>query len=222
MASILIIEPDKDLENFLKDFLVKKGHETKTASQGSESLSLIDKYQPDLLILDRNVTDVRGESVCWEVKKEYPELPVILLVEEPEVKKIKKLYRAGADDFISKPINTDWLLSRVEIHLTDQRNVKNVHKMGDLSVNTKTFQVKRNKKNIKLTPQEFKLLKFLVKNKGRVLSRELILSRVWGYNADVQSRAVDVYVGYLRKKIDGGFKKKLIKTVRGFGYMLKG
>ena len=221
MATILIIEPDEKLKKYLKSLLVKSGYQARAASDGAESLSLIDKLQPDLLILDRQVTDVRGESICWEVKKDYPDLPIILLVEEVEAEKIAKLYRAGADDFVIKPVETKWILSRIRLQLASRRSGKTELRVADLVLNIKTFQVKRGRKAIKLTPQEYKLLKFLMRHKGRVLTREMILSRVWGYDADVHSRAVDVYIGYLRNKIDKGFDKKLIKTIRGFGYMIK-
>lgn len=221
VATILIIEPNRKLQNYLKDLLVKGGYEARTTSGGAKALSLIDKLQPDLVILDRKITDVRGESLCWEVREEYPDLPIILLLEEVEVEKVAKLYRAGADDFIAKPIKTKVLLSRIRMQLASRRTGKTEYQVGDLVLNIKTFQVKRGSKIIRLTPQEFKLLKFLMRHKGRVLTREMILSRVWGYNADVQSRAVDVYIGYLRDKIDKGFDNKLIQTVRGFGYMIK-
>ena len=222
VATILIIETDKKLQGYLKDLLTKKGYEARTSGGGAGALSLIDKLQPDLLILDRKITDVRGESLCWEIKEEYPDLPTILLLEQFEVERVTKLYRAGADDFIAKPIKTNRLLSRIKIQLASRQTGKTEYQVDDLVLNLKTFQVKRKNKTITLTPQEFKLLKFLMRHKGRVLTREMILSRVWGYDADVQSRAVDIYIGYLRSKIDKGFNKKLIQTVRGFGYMIKG
>jgi DNA-binding response OmpR family regulator len=221
VATILIIEPDKKLQDYLKDLLIKKGYEARTSGSGAGALSLIDKLQPDLLILDRKITDVREESLCWEIKEEYPDLPIILLLDDFEVERVVKLYRAGADDFIVKPIKTNRLLSRIRIQLSSRRTGKTEYQVGDLVLNLKTFQVKRKNKTIKLTPQEFKLLKFLMRHKGRVLTREMILSRVWGYDTDVQSRAIDVYIGYLRDKVDRGFDKKLIQTMRGFGYMIK-
>lgn len=221
VATILVVEPDKKLRRYLKDLLIKNGYGVKISSNGGKVLSLIDRLQPDLLILDRKVTDIRGESICWEVRKEYPDLPIILLIERMEEERVVKLYRAGADDFVLKPIKTETLLSRIRIRLANKRSGKVEYQVGDLVLKIKTFGVKRGKKKIKLTPREFKLLKFLMRHKGRVLTREMILSRVWGYVSDVQSRAVDVYIGYLRDKIDKGFKKKLIQTVRGFGYMIK-
>jgi two-component system response regulator MprA len=221
VPTILIIEPDGKLRIHLKDLLTKKGYEVAVSGEGAESLSLVAESQPDLLILDKKVTDVRGESICWQVKREYPSLPIILLLEEFEVERVAKLYRAGADDFMAKPVKAEKLLSRIRVQLTNRRTGKTEYRAGDLVLNLKTFQAKRGGRRIKLTPREFSLLKFLMRHKGRVLTRKMILERVWGYDAGVQSRVVDVYIGYLRDKIDKGSEKKLIRTVRGFGYMIK-
>ena len=143
VATILIIETDKKLQGYLKDLLTKKGYEARTSGGGAGALSLIDKLQPDLLILDRKITDVRGESLCWEIKEEYPDLPTILLLEQFEVERVTKLYRAGADDFIAKPIKTNRLLSRIKIQLASRQTGKTEYQVDDLVLNLKTFQVKR-------------------------------------------------------------------------------
>jgi len=112
-------------------------------------------------------------------------------------------------------------LTRIELELTSPKKGETKITIADLVIDLDKFSVSRNGKEINLSPREFSLLKFLARNKGKVLSRDVILNRVWNYPIDVQSRAVDVYIGYLRNKIDQGFEKRLIHTVRGFGYMIK-
>lgn len=221
MARILIIEPQRSLRDNLKKSLEYEGYQTKTAVEASEALLLVDQYQPDLIILNRCISDSRGESICWDLKREYPDIPIILLVDEGEADRVMRHFRAGADDFTIKPIRLESLLSRIKIRLSDRETRDTKLKVGDLVLDLDTFEAKRNGQKINLTPQEFKLLKFLMRNAGRVMTRDVILSRVWSYDSDVQSRAVDVNIGYLRRKIDGQAKKKLIRTVRGFGYMVK-
>jgi DNA-binding response OmpR family regulator len=128
----------------------------------------------------------------------------------------------GADDYVTKPFVADELLARITARLRNQSSVKdNKLVVGDLVLDNKTFEVQRGETSIQLTPQEFKLLEYLMNNKGRILTREMILNRVWLYSPDIETRVVDVYMGYLRKKIDQDFDKKLLHSVRGFGYMIK-
>jgi DNA-binding response OmpR family regulator len=128
----------------------------------------------------------------------------------------------GADDYVTKPFVADELLARISARLRNQNSAKdNKLKVDGLALDNKTFEVEREGKQIQLTPQEFKLLEYLMNNQGRILTREMILNRVWLYSPDIETRVVDVYMGYLRKKIDQDFEKKLLHSVRGFGYMIK-
>ncbi len=115
----------------------------------------------------------------------------------------------------------DEFLARIKARLRRQGGEDTILKVSDLELNTKTLEVRRNGTQIQLTPQEFKLLQYLMSNKGRILTREMILSRIWLYSSDVETRVVDVYMGYLRKKIDKNFNKQLLHSVRGFGYVIK-
>jgi DNA-binding response OmpR family regulator len=128
---------------------------------------------------------------------------------------------AGADDYVTKPFSIDELMARIKTRLRNTSGQKSSIKVGELELNTQTVQVTRSGKEIVLTPQEFRLLEYLMKNKGIVLSREMILNRIWMMSSDVDTRVVDVYMGYLRKKIDAGFNKPLLHSIRGFGYTIK-
>lgn len=162
-----------------------------------------------------------GESVLLEIRKKYQDLPVIILTARDNISDIVQGLNIGADDYITKPFVADELLARVKARLRIGGEADTKLSIADLELDDKTLEVKRGNKNIQLTPQEFKLLEYLMRNKGRILTREMILNRVWLYSQDIETRVVDVYMGYLRKKIDQGFEKKLLRSVRGFGYMIK-
>jgi DNA-binding response OmpR family regulator len=163
-----------------------------------------------------------GETVCVEAKKMYPDVPIIILTaKDSTADVVRGLEDLGADDYIAKPFETEELLARIKARLRKGGNNSSRLEIADLILDTKTLEVKRGDKKIELTPQEFKLLEYLMSNKGKVMTRDAILNRVWLYSPDIETRVVDVYVGYLRKKIDEGFDKPLIHSVRGFGYVVK-
>ncbi|HSX18978.1 MAG TPA: response regulator transcription factor [Candidatus Saccharimonadales bacterium] len=223
MASLIfVVEDDKNQREFLEEFLGDSGYSVQSAGTGTAAIKAMEKSQPDLVLLDLGLPDVSGESVFQALRKNYPELPVIILTARGTSSDIVAGFDLGADDYVPKPYSADELLSRVKARLKQSQTSSAKLKIADLELETKTFEVRRGGKKIDLTPKEFKLLEYLMLNQGQVLSREMILSRIWMYSPDMESRAVDVYVGYLRKKIDSKFKKKLINSVRGFGYTLKG
>lgn len=219
VSKILVVEDDAGIQEFLRELLLDNGYAVETALDGVAALNLIKKSQPDLVILDLGLPNVAGEAVCIEIRKKYPDLPIIILTAKDDVSDVVKGLNLGADDYITKPFVADELLARIRARLRHGEDVK--LQVADLELNNKTFEVKRGGKPIQLSPHEFKLLQYLISNKGRVLTREMILNRVWLYSYEVDTRVVDVYIGYLRKKIDSEFKKKLIHSVRGFGYMIK-
>lgn len=222
LNNILIVEDDSGLQKYLKEFLIDNGYTANIAGDGVTALRMIKKSPPDVVILDLGLPDMTGESVCLEIRKNYPNLPVIILTAKDTVADVVAGLNLGADDYVTKPFVADELLARITARLRNQNSVKdNKMVVGDLELDNKTFEVQRGKTQIQLTPQEFKLLEYLMNNKGRILTREMILNRVWLYSPDIETRVVDVYMGYLRKKIDHDFEKKLLHSVRGFGYMIK-
>ncbi|HUV71712.1 MAG TPA: response regulator transcription factor [Clostridia bacterium] len=221
VRNVLAVEDDTDLREYLKELLTDHGYAVQTAANGVEALNLIKKVEPDLVILDLGLPDIDGESVCSQIKKEHQDLTIIILTAKDGSPNIVRGLDLGADDYITKPFDGDVLLARLKARLRTLPGDATKLKIADLELNPTNHEVKRADKMIKLTPQEFKLLQYLMINKGRILTRDMILSRLWDSSPDIETRVVDVYIGYLRKKIDAEFKKKLLCSVRGFGYMIK-
>ncbi|MBI4226374.1 response regulator transcription factor [Candidatus Roizmanbacteria bacterium] len=220
LKKILVIEDDVEMQNYLKEYLKEHDFYVKTAGTATVALQLFSKSEPDLVVLDLGLPDMSGEFLCSELRKKNPQLPIIILTARDTPRDIVKGLNLGADDYVAKPFNADELLARIKARLRKNEG-GGTYIITDLELNSETLEVKRGHKPIKLTPQEFRLLEYLMNNKGRVLSRDMILNRLWLSSSDVDTRVVDVYIGYLRKKIDKGFRKKLIHSIRGFGYTIK-
>lgn len=219
--SILIIEDDAPILDFLKSIVLEQGYKVHTANTGIEGLRLIENHHIDLVLLDLQLPDMQGESICKKIKEDFPESKVILLTAKNSIEEKVGGFAIGADDYITKPFAAEELIARIKARLRNPETEGSTLSIADLELNSKKIEVKRAGKIIPLAAKEFKLLEYLMLNKGVVVTREMILNRVWAYTFEVESRVVDVYIGYLRDKIDKPFKKKLIKTVRGFGYTLK-
>jgi DNA-binding response OmpR family regulator len=221
LKQIVIIEDNIELIKFIENFLKTSGDfQVKGYATGSEALKSLKLNKPDLVLIDLELTDLRGETICVELRKDYPDLPIIILTGDKSQSSIVTCLNSGADDYVTKPFNADVLLARINARLRNVDSIPNnqVLTLGDLSVNLETLEVRRDSRLIELTAKEFELLKYLVMNKSRILTRDKILNAVWGYNTIVDTRVVDVHIGKLRKKIEDGFKTKLVETVRGFGY----
>lgn len=219
--TILVVEDDKGLQKYLKELLLDNGYAVHTASDGIQALEYFKKAEPDLVVMDLGLPTMGGEAVTQEIRKKHKDLPIIILTAKDSINDIVQGLNLGADDYMTKPFIADEFLARVKARLRKQSDTDTKLKILDLELDSKTMEVKRNGKMIQLTPQEFKLLQYLMSNKGRILTREMILSRIWLYSSDVETRVVDVYMGYLRKKVDNGYPKKLLHSVRGFGYVIK-
>ncbi len=215
---LLIVEDNEGIQKFLRDLLVENNFIVEVAKDATTALKLLKTSLPDLLIMDLGVS-ASVEKVYLDIKKKYPDLSSIILTTKDNIAKAKNKLNLGESEYITKPFIAEDLLALVKDKFKNFNDVKLY--VADLEINSKTFEVKRAGKLIKLSLHEFKLLHYLLSNKGRVLSREMILNKVWLYSMDVDTRVVDVYIGYLRKKIDGGFNKKLIHSIRGFGYVIK-
>lgn len=216
---ILIVEDDKNIREYLVDALKESNYSVSSTGDGAKAIRMAKDSKPDLVLLDLGLENIAGETVCEEVKKMYPTLPVIILTAKNSTSEIVHGLDIGADDYMSKPFEIDELLARIRTRL--KQNGTNILEIEDLALDSERCEVMRDGKVIPLTAKEFKLLEYLIINQGSVLSRETILDHIWLYSPEIESRVVDVYIGYLRKKIDEGYDKKLIKSVRGFGYTIR-
>jgi two-component system response regulator MprA len=216
---ILIVEDDKNIREFLEEAFKESGYSVKSTGDGAQAIKMVKEAKPDTLVLDLGIENIAGETVCAEIKKMHPELPIIILTAKNTSGDIVRGFDLGADDYMSKPFEIDELLARVRARLKQKGT--SILEIGDLKLDSSKYEVKKNGKLIPLTSTEFKLLEYLMINQGVVLSRESILDHIWLYSPDIESRVVDVYIGYLRKKIDSGSDMPLIKSVRGFGYTIR-
>lgn len=211
------MEDDEDLCFYLKKILEDHAYQVLVLNRGAKVLPRLGKKPVDLVLLDLKLPDIEGLSLAREIKETYPDLALIILTAQDKTYSLVKGFNLGADDYITKPFNNEELLARIKARLKSGAKLLN---LADLELDTETKSVFRQKQEIKLTKTEFNLLRYLLVNKKRVLSRNMILSHVWGYDNEANTRVVDVYMAYLRKKIDKNFEPKLIQSVRGFGYML--
>ncbi len=221
VSKILVIEDDTELREYLRQFLLENNYSVDTGPNGAQAINYIKKNKPDLVILDLGLPDIDGKSVCIEIKKEHPDLAVIMLTARHTTDEVINGLNMGADDYVTKPFAKEELLARIKARLRNIDKTNTRLQVADLILDTTTMEVKRGERNIALTKTEFDLLSYMMMSQGKVLTRETILNRIWLYSPDIESRVVDVYVGYLRKKIDANFDKKLIQSVRGFGYTIK-
>lgn len=219
--TIVIVEDTLEIAQFVQEVLVDNGFTCYIASTALDGIKQIEKIKPELVLLDINLPDVNGNDVLKKIKTLYPEIKIILFTAESDPHSVASGLNLGADDYITKPVDSAVLLARVvaRLRLTSLEDGEHI-KIHDLTINEASHEVARAGKTVELSPQEYKLLVFLARNKNRVLSRDMILSRIWGGNPDIETRVVDVYIGYLRKKIDF-VKPKLLQSKRGFGYLIK-
>lgn len=218
-SKILVVEDDKNIQEYLKEMLLETGYSIDSALDGITALNIVKKSPPDLVVLDLGLPDINGETICAEIKKKHPDLPIIILTAKGTTSDIVHGLDLGADDYLAKPFESEELLARIKARLRQKGDTK--LKVEELELDNTTLEVKRGSRKISLTPTEFKLLEYLMHNKGRVLSREMILNRIWLSSPDIETRVVDVYMGYLRKKVDANSSKHLIQSIRGFGYVIK-
>lgn len=218
---IVSIEDDQDLGEYVQTVLNDAGYIVHLSPDGVSGLKLVRSVAPDLVLLDLHLPNIHGESILKDLQNEFPTLPVVILTAQDTPHDVARGLNLGAQDYITKPFSPEELVARVKARLRANGQAVNTLKVADLEVDLNTHSVKRGDHPIELTPQEFKLLCFLMNNVNQVLSRESILSRIWATSPDIETRVVDVYVGYLRKKIDKDFDQKLIQSVRGFGYIMK-
>lgn len=220
---ILVIEDERKVASFIEQGLKENDFEVEVAYDGVQG-KLLALTQPfDLLIIDLNLPSISGIQICQEVRKKYPDLPVIILTALGAIEDKMEAFSAGADDYVVKPFDFRELLARVKVFLkrSSDKSEASMLQVADLEINLDEKVVTRAGNTIELTPREFNLLAFLMRNKGKVVSRVDIAEAVWDINFDTGTNIIDVYVNFLRKKVDRDFEQKLILTKPGMGYILK-
>lgn len=218
---VLLIEDEKKLARSLKNHLMREGYAVDLTHDGVEAVNKILQNEYNLLILDINLPNKSGFDILDEIRNQSNETSVLILSSRNAVEDRVKGLRLGADDYLIKPFDSSELLARIEAILRRSENSANqVLKADDLLLDIQNRKVTRGEKEINLSPKEFLLLEFFLRNKNQVLTRKRIAEQVWGYNFDTGTNLVDVYVYYIREAIDKGHPRKLINTVRGQGFMM--
>jgi len=218
---ILVVEDEHRIATALKMGLEQESYAVDLAFDGKTGLDLAIGEEFDLIILDRLLPEMDGIEICREVRKNSIHTPILLLTAKGQVEDRVEGLDAGADDYMVKPFAFEELLARVRaLQRRPQKTQGQKLTLDDLSLDIKTFEVKRGDKNINLSGREFAVLEYLMRNSRKTLSKEQIIAHVWNYDSDILPNTVEVYIGYLRNKIDKSFKKKLLNTIRGFGYRI--
>ena len=219
---LLVVEDEKKVAEFIRRGLDEEGYTVDVAADGEEGLNLALSRGHDLVILDINLPKIEGLEVLRRLRESGFSAPVLLLTVRATIEDKVLGLDTGADDYLAKPFAFDELIARVRALLRRRKGTEPVTlQVADLTLDPATRTVRRGSENIELTAKEFSLLNHLMRNQGRVLSRTGIAENVWGYYFDTSTNVIDVYINYLRNKIDAGREPKLIHTVRGVGYVLK-
>ncbi|ADQ15172.1 response regulator transcription factor [Halanaerobium hydrogeniformans] len=220
---ILIIEDDAQIARFVELELEHEGYQVKKFDNGYDGINALKEDDYDLLLLDLMLPGLDGIEVCNKIR-EFSDLPIIMLTAKSELEDKVAGLDTGADDYLTKPFEIEELLARIRALLRRDKGTiesANILNISDIEVNLDAHQVKRAGQKIELTKKEYDLLVYLIKNEGIVVSRDKLLNNVWGYNYTGETNIVDVYIRYLRSKIDEPFEEKLIHTVRGVGYVMR-
>ena len=219
---ILLVEDEKKVASFIKKGLEEEFYSVDVAYDGKQGLHLALTEEYDLLILDIMLPFKDGFTVLKEIRNEKVPIPVLFLTAKDSLSDKVQGLDSGADDYLPKPFAFEELLARVRALLRRSTSEKNiVLKVLDLSLDTQTHSVKRNETEIQLTPKEYSILEYLLRNKNRVISRTMLSEHVYDYHFDSDTNVIDVYINKLRNKVDKGFDMPIIHTIRGVGYMIK-
>lgn len=221
-ATILLVEDEVKLARFIELELGFEGYQIRVEHDGVAGLTAVRESNPDLVILDWMLPGLSGIELCRRLRATGNKVPVILLTAKDEVGDRVAGLDAGADDYVVKPFSIEELLARVRAHLRrTQQDDPELLQFEDLSLNRRTREVFRGNRAIELTAKEFDLLEHLLSHPKQVITRDRILEEVWGYDFMGDSNIIEVYIRYLRLKLEGNHEKRLIQTVRGVGYVLR-
>ncbi len=223
METVLVIEDDKQLSDLLKLELLHEGYKVDVAADGKTGLEKIENSSYDVVLLDIMLPLLNGNEVCRRVRK-FSNIPIIMITARDQIMDKVTGLDTGADDYMTKPFSIEELFARIRSVL--RRNSQNktetdILSFKHISLNRSSCEVKMNQETIELTKKEYQVLVYLLENKNNVLTREQILSKVWGYDYIGDTNVVDVYISYLRSKLNDSADENIITTVRGIGYIMK-
>lgn len=218
---ILIVEDEKKLLDILQRSLKSEGYMVDGVGTAADAVDYLKSYHYDLVVLDLQLPDGTGSSLLRRMRETGHTMPVLVLTASGDLDSKVENFQAGADDYVVKPVAMAELTIRVQALLRRGPALQeNILKARDLEINRLTRQVRRDGKRVELSPKEYALLEYLFLHPGRVLSRSMIVEKIWDQSFEGLTNIVDVYIGHLRRKVDEGHSHKLIRTVRGLGYML--
>jgi two-component system copper resistance phosphate regulon response regulator CusR len=220
---ILIAEDDAPLASFVKKGLEAEHYAVDTSADGEQARAMASEFDFDLVVLDLGLPRLDGISILRYVRTRKPSMPILVLTGRARVEERVQCLDLGADDFLSKPFSFSELSARIRALLRRSRlPTESVLAVEDLKLDRVERRVERAGKRVELTSKEFALLEYLMRNAGRRVTRAMIIEHVWNLSFDTSTNVVDVYVNYLRRKVDDGFALRLIHTIRGVGYELSG
>lgn len=220
---ILIIEDDRKIANAIKKGLEQESYAVDVSYDGQDGYGQAKTIDYDLIILDRMLPGIDGLEICRALREQKNKTSILMLTAKDKVTDKVEGLNAGADDYLAKPFSFEELLARIRALLRrPQEFTNNILTVANLSLDRVAFEVKRTNKLISLSSKEFALLEYLMRNPNRILTKDNIIAHVWDYDADILPNTVEVYIGYLRNKIDKPFASEpsVIQTIRGFGYKL--
>jgi len=223
-ATVLVVDDEEYIRDLVSSAMRIAGFDVRNVSDGHAALAAVEAHQPDLVILDVGLPGLDGFEVCRRLRDDGVGTPVIFLTARDANEDKMSGFTKGGDDYVTKPFSLEELVARVRAVLRRTRGGQDdgaVLRYADLELDEDAHEVVRGDRLIQLTPTEFNLLRYLLANAGRVVSKAQILDHVWRYDFGGDSSVVETYISYLRKKVDGGGEEPLIQTVRGFGYSLR-
>ncbi|MBI4697706.1 MAG: response regulator transcription factor [Nitrospirae bacterium] len=218
---ILLVEDEKNVARFIKKGLTEEFYTVEVAVNGKDGLFMASNAAYDLIILDVMLPDIDGMELCKRLRSSNIKTPIMMLTAVDAVESKVKGLDIGADDYLTKPFVFEEFLARIRSLLRRSTSGENSLKVADLTLDPVKHEVWRKENRIDLTWKEFALLEYLMRNQDRIVSRTRIFENIWGYDSDASSNVVDVYVSYLRDKVDKNYMPKLIHTIRNVGYVLK-
>lgn len=221
MKSILIVEDEPNISDFIKGELEYEGYNVSIKEDGRKGLEEALRNEYDLVILDVMLPSMNGFEICRRLKREKQSPVIMLSAKDSVMDKVNGL-QIGADDYIAKPFAIEELLARIEVVFRRQDNLNNyIVKFKDIVINKSSRTVKRNGIEINLTNKEYELLTILIDNKDKVVTREELLEKIWGYGYEPETNVTDVYIRYLRSKLNNENKEEYIQTIRSIGYIMR-